>query len=82
MKYSKVPLTQTDVHVAVKLGTSTRNYGRLVTDMYLPALSPSLQLHFRVLTNVQGYYALMHTTPMGCTKDPQKFMEKHKPYTH
>ena len=60
MKYSKLPLNQADVHAAVKLGTSTKNYGRLVTDMYLPALSTSLQLHFRVLTNVQGYYALMH----------------------
>ena len=71
MKYSKAPLTQADVHAAVKLGTSTRNYGRLVTDMYLPALSTSLQLHFRVLTNVHGYYALLHTTPVGCNEDPQ-----------
>ena len=44
MKYSKAPLTQADVHAAVKLGISTRNYGKLVTDMYLPALSTSLQL--------------------------------------
>ena len=71
MKYSKLPLTQADVHAAVKLGTSTTNYGRLVTDMYLPALSTSLQLHFRILTNVHGYYALMHTTPMGSTEDAQ-----------
>ena len=71
MKYARSPLTQADVHAAVKLGTSTRTYGRLVTDMYLPALFRSLQLHFRVLTNVHGYYALMHTTPMGCTEDPQ-----------
>ena len=39
--------------------------------MYLPALSTSLQLHFRILTNVHGYYALMHTTPMGSTEDAQ-----------
>ena len=71
MKYYKAPLSQADVHAAVKLGTSTRNYGRLVTDTYIPALSTSLQLHFRVLTNVHGYYALMHTTPMGCNEDPK-----------
>ena len=71
MKYYKAPLSQADVHAAVKQGTSTRNYGRLVTDMYIPASSTSLQLHFRVLTNVHGYYALMHTTPMGCNEDPK-----------
>ena len=30
-------LTQADVNAAIKYGTSTRNYGRLVSDMYMPA---------------------------------------------
>ena len=38
LKYSKRPLTQADVNAAVKFGTSPRNYGRLVSDMYIPGL--------------------------------------------
>ena len=64
LKYSKRPLTQADVNAAIKFGTSTRNYGRLVSDMYMPALATTLQLHIRVITNVHGYYTIMHNTPL------------------
>ena len=64
LKYSKRPLTQADVNAAIKFVTSTRNYGRLVSDMYMPALASALQLHMRVITNVHGYYTIMHNTPL------------------
>ena len=64
LKYSKRPLTQADVNATIKFGTSTRNYGRLVSDMYMPALATALQLHIRVITNVHGYYTIMHNTPL------------------
>ena len=64
LKYSKRPLTQADVNAAVKVGTSTRNYGRLVSYMYIPALATALQIHFRIITNVHGYYTIMHNTPL------------------
>ena len=64
LKYSKRPLTQADVNAAIKFGTSTRIYGRLVSDMYMPALATALQLHIRVITNVHGYYTIMHNTPL------------------
>ena len=64
LKYSKRPLTQADVNAAIKYGTSTRNYGRLVSDMYIPTLATALQLHIRIITNVHGYYTIMHNTPL------------------
>ena len=66
-----MPLTQADVNAAVEFGTSTRNYGRLVSDMYIPALATALQIHFRIITNVHGYYTIMHITPLKTFENSQ-----------
>ena len=76
LKYSKRPLTQADVNAAVKLGTSTRRYGRLVLDMYIPALVTALQIHFRIIANVHGYYTIMHNKPL---KTFENSVKSHQP---
>ena len=71
LKYSKRPLTQADVNAAVKFGTSNRNYGRLLSDIYIPALATALHIHFSIITNVHGYYTIMHNTSLKTFKNSQ-----------
>ena len=71
LKYSKRPLTQADVNAAVKFGTSTRSYGRLVSDIYIPALATALQIHFRIIANIHGYYTIIHSTPLKTFENSQ-----------
>ena len=71
LKYSKRPLTQADINAAIKLGTFTRSYSRLVSDMHIPALATALQIHFGIIANVHGYYTIMHKTPLKMFKNAE-----------
>ena len=39
--------------------------------MYIPAFPTALQIHFMVITNVHGYYTIMHNTPLKTFENSQ-----------
>ena len=63
IRYADHPLTGTDIRATVRLGVATKDFGRLVTEMYLPALAKALDCHFQVIREVHGYIATVNTLP-------------------
>ena len=63
-KYMRLPITQEEVDFNLLSMTTTKKYSRLIADIYLPAISTALNIHFRTIQNVSGYFAVMNTLPI------------------
>ena len=52
--------------------TTSKTYSRVVTDMYLPAISSALDLHIKTIQNISGYYAVVSTLPINTVDESSK----------
>ena len=66
-KYMRLPITQEEVDFSLLSMTTSKNYkySRLIADMYLPAISSALNIHFRTIQNISGYFAVINTLPLN-----------------
>ena len=64
-RYLRQPFTQEEVNFNLLNMTTSKTYSRVVTDMYLPAISSALDLHIKTIQNISGYYAIVNTLPIN-----------------
>lgn len=72
-KYYSVPLDQDTVNRNMVDVINTKN-GRLLMDMYLPALATSLDVYIKVCQEVHGYIAIVTTTPLNLSTSKKSIM--------
>ena len=63
-KYLKVPLSQDELNYNLMAFHSTKEYSRVVADVYLPAISSALDLHIRTIQNISGFFGVVNTYPL------------------
>ena len=64
-KYMRLPITQEEVDFNLLSMRTSKKYSRLNADMYLPAISSALNIHFKTIQNISGYFAVMNTLPIN-----------------
>ena len=64
-KYMRMSITQEEVDFNLLSMTISKKYSSLIADMYLPAISSVLNIHFRTIQNISGYSAVMNTVPLN-----------------
>ena len=62
-KYYSTPIEYQDLNRNITEAMS-RKYGRLLVDVYLPALSSALDLHIKIYEEIHGYVGIVATTPL------------------
>ena len=63
-RYMNCPLSQEDINSKFLAFNKKDEYSRLVADMYIPAISNALDICFRVIQNIVGYYGVINTFPL------------------
>ena len=71
-RYLRQPITQDEVNFNLLNMTTSKTYSRVVTDMYLPAISSALDLHIKTIQNISGYYAVVNTLPINTIDESSK----------
>ena len=69
-RYMNCPLSQEDINTKFLAFNKKDEYSRLVADMYIPAISNALDIHFRVIQNIAGYYGVINTFPLPNDGNP------------
>ena len=71
-RYLRQPVTQEEVNFNLLNMTTSKTYSRVVTNMYLPAISSALDLHIKTIQNISGYYAIVNTLPIHTIDESSK----------
>ena len=71
-RYLRQPITQDVVDFNLLNMTTSKTYSRVVTDMYLPAISSALDLHIKTINNISGYYGVVNTLPINTIDEAAK----------
>ena len=62
-KYYKTPIENHQLNRNISEAMSSK-YGRLLVDVYLPALSSALDLHIKICEEIHGYVGVVTTKPL------------------